>query len=397
MPPTAAKHYPELDVVPREAARRLFMLGAGLLDAPERPASSREVLEEIRRIGFVQLDSISIVERAHHHILWTRLHGYRPPLLDELQRAGEVFEHWTHDASYIPSELFPHWRHRFDRVPWAEWIRRRLGRGGQKIAVEVLERVRREGPLLARDFEHKRSSGSGGWWDWKPAKAALELWWRRGELLIPRRERFEKVYDAAERVLPRHTPLPAPEIDEHVAWACESAIERLGVATAKEVAAFWNAVTAQQATTWCAGAAREGRIVPMRVEGDDRKAGVFAVADWKDRAAAAPPPPRELRLLSPFDPVVRDRARAQRLFGFDYRFEAFTPEAKRVHGYYVLPVLEGERLVARVDPKLDRKQGVLVVQGVWWERGMRPRKRVLGDALERYAAFCGVERVEVER
>ena len=353
-------------------------------------------MAEIRRLGFVQLDSISIVERAHHHILWTRLPGYGPAMLAELQSQGRIFEHWTHDASVIPSEWFPHWRRRFAHIAWGSWLRRRVGRDHRRVTDHVIDRIRNEGPLLARDFEHRGRKG-GAWWDWKPAKAALEYWWRQGELSIPRRERFEKVYDLTERVLKEHHAAPTPSIEMRTGWACRGALDRLGVATPRELAQFWNLTTISQAAAWCAAAVKRGDAVPVRVEG--AKSLSYALPDWEVRVKNAPPPPRGLRILSPFDPVIRDRARCQRLFDFDYRFEAFVPAAKRRHGYYVLPILDGHRFVGRLDPKLDRRGGVLQISHIWWEprAGTRSRTRALEDSLARYAKFSGVGRVEVAK
>jgi uncharacterized protein len=389
------------ETVPIQAARTLLLQGLGLLEPPDtrdRHATPAAVLRQIEALGFVQLDSIHIVERAHHHILWTRLPGYRPAALEALQRSGRIFEHWTHDASLIPSRLFPHWRHRFDRIAWGGWLQQQMGADGKKTARAVLERVRREGPLQARDFEH-HGGKSGGWWEWKPAKAALEYWWRRGALAIPRRVRFEKVYDLTERVLPKVATLPAPPEDEHTQWACSSALDRLGIATPRELAAFWNAVSPARAGAWCSAGVERGELVPLRVEGAPQGRGStsYARADWRRRLDSAPAAPPGMRLLSPFDPLIRDRARALRLFNFDYRFEAFTPAARRKYGYYTLPVLEGERLVGRLDPRLDRERSTLIVRGPWWEPGIRStraRRAELDTALQRYALFCGAERVE---
>lgn len=398
----------EPETIPVETARRLLRHGLGLLDDPAPAADGAAVLGALRRLGFAQLDSINIVERAHHHVLWTRLPGYRPATLEGLQREGKVFEHWTHDASIIPCEWFPHWRHRFTRVEswaWSKWLHQKLGRKRDRILSEVLERVRRDGPLMARDFEQGGHT-SGPWWDWKPAKAALEYWWRAGELAVPRRVGFQKVYDLTERVLPVVYRLPAPTPEEHVEWACRTAMERLNVATVREIAAFWGAITAAQAAPWCAGAVGRGELAAVSIgalEGSTRPG--FAWADWRRRvegateAAERAGAPSGLRLLSPFDPLVRDRARCLRLFGFDYRFEAFVPEAKRTYGYYVLPILEGQRLVGRLDPKFDRAAGVLRVKQVWWEAGVKPtraRRRALDEALARYAEFVGATRWELD-
>lgn len=390
--------------MPVSAARALLLAGSALGDdAPPAHADADGVLALIERLGFVQIDSIHVVERAHHHILWTRSPAYRPAMLDELQRSGRVFEHWTHDASIIPSEWFPHWKRRFGRVTswaWAAWLTKRLGRRKDALLAAILDRIRREGPLMARDFEAApgRRRASGTWWDWKPAKAALEYWWRAGELAIPHRVNFQKVYDLTERVLPHHRARPAPPEPDHVAWACRTALDRIGAGTPREIAAFWRAVDIRESAAWCAAGAKGGEIVPVLVEdrAGARRAG-FAVHDWRERAAAGGPgADGEIRLISPFDPLIRDRTRCGRLFGFDYRFEAFVPEKKRTFGYYVLPMLEGGCLVGRLDPRLDREAGALHVRRVWWEPGVKPTRRrraALADALDRYAAFNGVARV----
>lgn len=386
--------------IPAPTARALLMAGQGLLADPDRSATPPEVLDEVRALGFVQVDSINIVERAHHHILWARRHAYRPGVLDALQRAGQVFEHWTHDSSILPTEVFPHWRARFAHVAWGEWLRRKMGRNHREVARTVLDRIRAEGPLMARDFEHPGRT-SGAWWDWKPAKAALEFWWRTGELAVPRRINFQKVYDLTERVLPEVHALPAPSRDEHVDWACRGALDRLGAATPREIAGFWGTVTLQEARSWCRDAVARGAAVAARLEhdaGDGPARPGVAIADWQQRAASLPPAPEPMRLLSPFDPLIRDRARALRLFNFDYRFEAFTPGAKRRYGYYVLPVLTGDRLVARINPRMDSDAGVLHVEGVWWEaKPSRADRAMLRDAIERYARLMDARGVRVAR
>ncbi|HTE39206.1 MAG TPA: crosslink repair DNA glycosylase YcaQ family protein, partial [Steroidobacteraceae bacterium] len=191
----------------------------------------------------------------------------------------------------------------------------------------------------------------------------------------------------------------APTEAAHVEWACRAALSRLGVATPGELAQFWNATSIAQAARWCATEAASGGIVAVQVESADnakpRKA--FAVPDWQRRVRRAADAPDRIRLLAPFDPIIRDRKRAQRLFGFDYRFEAFVPAPKRRYGYYVLPLLEGDRLVGRVDPWHDRERSRLVVDRIWWERGIKPtvaRKKKLLGALQVLAAQIGASDIK---
>lgn len=359
----------------------------------------------VEALGFVQVDSINVVARAHHLTLGCRFDDYRPEFLTHLlEERRAAFEHWTHDASVIPARWYRHWHHRFARderrVRESRWWRARMGARPNAVLEAVLRRVEREGPLSVGDFENGPRVGEkgGGWWAWSREKAALEFLWRTGRLAVVRRVSFQKVYDVSERVLPQHLEPPSRE-DEHLEWAMASALERLGLGTRIELARYFAAVETSSARRWCASELEQGRLVEVEVESVDGSPAKRCVArpDWQARAEALPDAPDRVRLLSPFDPIVRDRARALRLFGFDYRFEAFTPAPRRRFGYYVLPVLEGEALVGRVDLKLRREEAALAVLGLWWEAGVkatRRRVRRLDEALERLAGQLGATRIE---
>ena len=385
-------------------ARTLLLDAQGLLADPARRATLATVERVVAKLGFVQSDSISRVERAHHLTLGARLDGYRPALLDRLAfEKRALFEHWTHDAALIPIALFPHWRPRFasfaTRAPRSRWFAARLGPDPERTIRRVQRRIAREGPLRARDFERGDDRPATGWWDWTPEKMALEYLWRTGRLAITGRESFHKVYDLIERVLPDAHAAPEPTPAEHVEWACRSALQRLGAATSLEVAAFWAAIPAARAAAWCRDAVSAGRLVSVSLasEGGEKPRAAFAQPDWEERLRRAPAVPDRTRLLSPFDPVVRDRKRVERLFGFDYRFEAFVPAAKRRYGYYVLPILERDRFVGRLDPRHDRERGALVVEKLYWEPGVRPtraRLRSLDLELARLAERIGARAVE---
>jgi hypothetical protein len=277
----------------------------------------------------------------------------------------------------------------------------RIGDDAERVVQHVLERVTAEGPLMSKDFEHAESNGP--WWGWKPQKAALEYLWRIGRLVVSRRVNFHKVYDLPERAMPELIAQPEPDERAHRDWACRGALERLGVATSGEIAAFFDAVGPDDAKAWCAEAARRGEIVAVSVASADGAAPrrAFTLHDWNKRAAAARQALAKsadgmIRPLSPFDPVVRDRRRAKRYFDFDYAFEGFTPAAKRKYGYYVLPLLEGDRFVGRLDPKLHRDRGVLEIKGLWWEPDVKvtpPRRRALEAGLAAFARFAGADRI----
>ena len=383
------------------AARRLFLGAQGLLEDPDRRLTKPGLLKTIRRLGFVQVDTINVAGRAHDLTLFSRMAGYRPAQLTTLlEKDRSLFEGWTHDASVIPTEWYAHWKPRFRsdkaRIEAHPWWRDLLGEASESVCAHVLERIVVEGPLGSADFDHPEKRGP--WWGWKPQKAALDYLWRTGRLGIAGRVNFHKRYDLAERVFPKAHDLPEPDPAAHLEWACVTAAERLGVFTARELAAFWGALEISEAKTWCQAAVQEGRIVPARIEaldGSEPQLG-FALADWEAQLTLLPEAPANMRLLSPFDPILRDRSRGLRRFGFDYRFEAFTPEAKRVFGYYVLPILEGEHLVGRVDPKLHRSRALLEVRGLWWEPSTKVTKvrlKKLKEALARLAVFLGAKEI----
>jgi uncharacterized protein YcaQ len=390
-----------LPVVKIEAARLLLMNAQGLLADPGRRATPATLQKTIEQMGFVQLDSINVVERAQHLTLGSRFDAYLPEHLSRLlEQERSLFEHWTHDASAIPTKWFAHWKPRFAvarEIIWKKtWWRERMGVDPDKIINHVRERITSEGALRSLDFEHKRQVASTAWWGWKPQKAALEYLWFTGELMVVRREKFQKVYDLTERVLPESSRAPQPTEREHVEWACHTALERLVVATPKEIAEFWHAVGIAQAKSWCEEASQAGRVAPVLVESSDGAKGrvSYAMCDWERRLSRLPAPPSRTRLLSPFDPVLRDRARARRLFNFDYRFEAFVPAPQRQYGYYVLPVLEGDRLVGRLDPKFNRSDGLLNIRQVYWEPGIRvtlSRRSGLERAVELLARLIGAK------
>lgn len=379
-------------------ARRLLLAGQALLG--DRPAGGLPGL--IQQLGFVQMDSINVVGRAHHLILASRLETYAPAHFDALlEQERWLFENWTHDAAAIPVQWYAHWKVRFPlrRAEFLAnaWWRERVGANVEPLLAQVLQRIRAEGPLRSADFDPVVKAGPSAWWGWKPQKAALEFLWHTGELAVTRRVNFHKVYDLAERVYPLPHALPAPDPEAHREWACWTALDRLGVATPRELAAFWKLLQPSEAAAWCAQARKQGRIQPVALaaEGGSTQPA-FAVADWERRLRALPEPGERLELLCPFDPILRDRARALRLFGFDYRFEAFVPAAKRQFGYYVLPLLEGETLVGRLDPKFHRDRGVLEIKGLWWEKGIRAtkaRRARLDEALARFAKQLGAKTV----
>jgi uncharacterized protein len=387
-----------LPLIPNRRARHLFLDRHALSEAPVGPASGQALHDLIDRIGFVQVDSINTVARAHEMILFTRQQSFRPAALKRLlERDRSLWEHWTHDASILPARLHGVWQHRFARdaeklqANWKRWFR-----DGYEAQFDgILNRIARDGPVGTADVGEGEVRGKGGWWDWHPSKTALEWLWRTGQIAITRRDGFRKIYDLTERVIPEAHRVPVAA-DAVVDWACGSALERLGFATSGEIAAYWNAVSPEDAKAWTRCALTTGALIEVEVEGAaGQRRRAFAQPDLL--AEQPPEPTARLRILSPFDPALRDRDRAEFLFGFRYRIEVFVPEPKRTYGYYVFPVLEGDRLVGRIDAKAWRDAGTLRVKAFWPEAGVKlgaGRRAKLEGELDRLARFAGCERAE---
>jgi uncharacterized protein YcaQ len=349
----------------------------------------------IHDLGFVQLDSIQVVARAHHHILWSRNQNYREPMLDRLMAEDRgIFEHFTHDASVLPMEFLPMWRRQFARkqaqLDRMNWFR---GLPDQGARAEIKARIAAEGALSTHAFDTK-IEGKKEMWSRPPHKLALDYMWYAGELATCHRVNFTKYYDLAERVFPDH--LRTQELDDlhQVDWLCDAALTRMGFGTVGEVKKFWDAVDLPEAKVWADG---NRALLPVEVETVDGTwtSGV-APADIEARLADLSPPTSRLRILNPFDPVIRDRNRLARLFGFEYRVEMFVPAAQRIWGYYVFPILEGDRFVGRIDLKADRKASTLTVQNLWAEPGVRwtvARQQRLEAELDRLMRFVGVSKL----
>lgn len=381
-------------------ARRLFLDRHALIEPPTGPAGTAEMQALIERLGFVQVDSVQTVARAHHMILWSRRQRYRPATLGHLlERDRSIFENWTHDAAVIPTRLFPYWQEKFSRSRkrmeerWPKW----QGDAFMGECDEVLNRITRHGPLSAGEAGGA-NAGGGGWWEWHPAKAALEYLWRSGRLAIAKREGFRKFYDLTENVIPGEHRTPA-ENGATLDWACSAAIDRLGFATHGEIAAFWDLFSPAEAREWCLSEIAAGRLIEIRITATDgRLWRSYARPDIMETVGQLPETSStRIRILSPFDPALRDRKRAERLFGFRYRIEIFVPEAKRTYGYYVFPVMEGTRLIGRIDAKTQRERDCLSVRAFWPEAGIvmgKARLSRLQAELERLARFSGCATTE---
>lgn len=389
-----------LPTLDNATARKIFMDRHALLEPPTGPCKGADLSDLITRLGFVQLDSINTVARAHDLILFSRRPRYRPNDLKQLyEKDGALFEHWTHDAATIPIAFYPWWRMRMQRDAdllikrWRNWRRD----GFEGLFQSVLDHIRDHGPCCTSDLGKNEKKGSGGWWDWNPSKTALEYLWRSGALTVVGRDNFRKRYDLTERVIEntRHNDVPSEA--QTVDWCCNAALDRLGFATSGELAAFWRHATTAETRAWCAQAKASGEIIEIDLQNaDGSRRKTFARPELIEGPTPKISPTKRLRVLSPFDPMLRDRKRTKRLFNFDYTIEIFVPEAKRQYGYYVFPILQGDQIVGRVDMKAHRDRDTLHVRAVWPEPGVRwgkERIKAFESEAGRLTKLAGVTQI----
>jgi hypothetical protein len=368
--------------------RRIALNQQGLLRAQSFGRGKAAVLRAIERIGYVQIDTISVVERAHHHVLATRVPNYRPAMLERLVRERRLFEYWFHAAAWLPMADYrfslPRMRQLNGERNWFENIDARLRR-------DILARIEAEGPLRTRDFDDTRESSSG-WWDWKPAKQALEQMFMQGELMVTAREGFQKVYDLPERVLPDWVDTREPTLDEFSEYLVDSTLRAHGFATLVSMTYLRKGQRLRAAVKWQLQDRLDAGLLVCQPLGKN----CVLYIDPELLEARAPRCDAQLRILSPFDNLLIQRQRCREVFAFDYQIECYVPEAQRQFGYFCLPVLYRDRLVGRIDCKAHRDRGCLEV------RSMHLEQKVSGDfaelmarALQSFAAFNGCADIDV--
>lgn len=376
-----------MTTIPVSAARRILLRAQGLDGSWPLAAGEKGAADVVDRLGYVQIDTIAVIERAHHHILWTRHRDYTPAMLDGLlSRDRRVFEYWTHAAAYIPLRDYrfylPKMRAYARRATIREWLKE-----NRRIVRHVRDRIRAEGALRSADFTNP-GERRGAWWDWTPAKRALEILYWTGELMIAERRNFQRVYDLTERVLPTAVDTTPPRPAEVARYVVRRTLAAQGIVTGRE-AAWWSKDRKRVAAA-LAELVDAKEVMEVRVEGGETP--YFTPSAALDSGLDRAPDNRTVRLLSPFDNLIIDRARALRFFGFEYRLECYTPEPKRKYGYFTLPILWGDRLVGRLDPKAERKEGRFVVRKLVFEPGFREvdaLRPALDRALRELAAFHG--------
>lgn len=370
-------------------ARRLAIAAQGLA---QRPAS---LLDMVHQLGVVQLDSVNVLARSHYLVAWSRMRAYDPAAFDRLSHEAprHVFEYWGHEASLLPVDLQPALRWRMARAKHDAWGRMRAIAKKRTLVGKVLKSVADAGPIRTSEIEVKaKPKTERGWWAWSEAKTAIEWLFWSGQVTAAARKQFERLYDLPERVLPRAiVDAPTPADDEAHRLLVERAARAIGVGTEADLRDYYRLPLAE-ARTAVAELVEAGTLVEASVEGWPKKAYVH-------RDAGAPRAVDARALLSPFDNLIWYRDRTHRMFGMKFRLEVYTPAPKRVHGYYVLPFLLGDALVARVDLKADRAASTLRVQAAHLEP--KQKAKTVAPALMRelreMADWLKLEHVAVEK
>ncbi|MCQ4165346.1 winged helix-turn-helix domain-containing protein [Tahibacter harae] len=387
-------------------ARLLHLAAQGLLVPPRARPTPARLVAAIAQMQLLQIDTIHVVARSPYLTLFSRLGSYPAEWLEQVLAQGRIFETWAHEACFAPmADLDLHTAYRPARLQhWALRHAQRVRASHRRETDDLLAHVAERGAVRSADFARQDGQASGGWWGWKAEKRWLEALFGTGELMVARRDNFQRVYDLRERVLAkaqRYRVARAETAPDAVKqeWIARS-VKALGVTQARWIADYFR-LGRQITPAELAPLLERGEIFPVQVAGWDKPGYVHADhAALAARAARGRLRATHSSLLSPFDPVVWDRDRAAALFGFDYRIECYTPEPKRRYGYFVLPILQRGRLAGRLDAKAHRKEGVFEVKAIFLEEGVEPDEQLLQDvaeAIRRCAGWHGTPTVKLGR
>jgi uncharacterized protein YcaQ len=364
--------------------RRIALNQQGLLKADSFGRGKQATLRAIEQIGYVQIDTISVVERAHHHVLWSRVSNYKSQYLTELVAERQLFEYWSHAAAWLPMKDY---RFSLPRMKQANGDRNWFGDCDKKLIQQVLLRVQHEGALLARDFEDTRK-GKKEWWDLKPAKRALEQLFMQGELMVTRREGFQKVYDLPERIIPDWVDTTEPTLEEYADYLIDNTIRAHGFATTKSMVYLRKGKPLRHAIDLRLQVKLEdGQVLKLELDNDN---DIYVLPELLDRPA--PRSNKFVRILSPFDNAIIQRQRGQNIFQFNYQIECYLPAPKRQFGYFCLPILYGDQFVARADCKAHRKQGMFEIKSLHYEPEFLPNEdftQAFSSAIDSFSKFNG--------
>lgn len=375
----------------KKESRRLILQAAGLNQRNPFGNGKNAVYRTIDHLGYVQIDTISVVERAHHHILATRVSGYQNQWLEKLQADKKVLEYWSHAAAYLPMEDY---RYTLPIKKYFAEQRDRWPKSDKQLMQKVYDRVKEDGPLMARDFEGDRIRKSEGWWDWKPAKLALERLFFQGSLVTVGRSGFQKIYDIPENVIPIHINTSEPTQEEYAVYLVERYIKSLGLATIGEITYLRKDIkpVVQKVIK---EKVDNGQLIRIKVEGLENL-DYYADKSFSEFSGRLT---NQVHILSPFDNLTIQRNRLLNFFNYDYQIECYVPQSKRKYGYFCLPLLYGDQFVGRMDAKADRSEGRLIVRNLHFEGSyynkISPDK--FQKAIKSYAIFNGCEDIVFQR
>lgn len=382
-------------------ARYLQLAAQGLLAAPERMATALALRRCIERMQLLQIDTIHVVARSPYLVLFSRLGDYPVQWLDQALAKGHLFESWAHEACFVPmADLALHRSYNLHARRHWDIARGEEDHAKQRVKLDaLLARIEANGAVKSSDFE--RSDGeSGGWWGWKDEKRWLEALFAKGELMVARRENFQRVYDLAHRVCPALTALALPTAAEVHQRFIEKSILALGITQARWVHDYFR-IKPRLKDTDLDPLVGDGRVQRVQVQGWSAPGYVHAShAKLLKKALNGQLTATHTALLSPFDPLVWDRERALAMFDFAYRIECYTPQAKRTYGYFVLPILHRGQLIGRLDAKAHRTQGVFEVKALFLESGIQLDSESVyqvARAIHRCAAWHATPKVELAR
>ena len=360
--------------------RRIALNQQGLLKTSFFGRGKRATLRAIEQLGYVQIDTISVVERAHHHVLWSRVENYQPKFLEQLVKQREVFEYWFHAAAWLPMRDY---RFALPRMRKMNGERNWFEISDRKLTDDILKRIESEGPLRTRDFADTRQINNG-WWDWKPAKQALEQLFMQGELMVSSREGFQKVYDLPERVLPDWVDSSMPTMDEYAGHLIDTTLRAHGFASLVSMTYLRKGKQLRDAIK----AQLLHRLETNQLTTVDLGNNNVLYIDPELLETRAPHSCAQVRILSPFDNAVIQRQRGREIFAFDYQIECYVPEPLRKFGYFCLPVMYRDRLVGRIDCKAHRADRSLEIKSVHIEQKVDADFiELFCQALQSFAAF----------
>ncbi|MEZ4771716.1 MAG: crosslink repair DNA glycosylase YcaQ family protein [Bacteroidia bacterium] len=363
-------------------ARLLTLKTQGLLSS--FAIREKGALEAIEQISYIQIDTISVAARAHHHVFWSRVSTYNPAMLDSLvSKKKQVFEYWSHAAAFLPMKDYRFSLYRKHSLAEGEkhWFDR-----NRQLMEMVVERIKEEGPLQSKDFgtDERRSE----WWGWKPTKIALEHLFQEGVLMVSERRGFQKVYDLTERVLPPDVDTQLPTTNEMARHLISRAIGAHGFKNEAEIAYLRKGMKAPIKKA-LKEMEEEGDIIRVMIEGLEQE--YFSFPHLLE-AIPGSIRKKQIHILSPFDNLVIQRKRLASLFNFDYQIECYVPQPKRKFGYYCLPILWGDTFIGRFDPKADRKTGIFYIHKLWLENDVPDNDEMihaLAEKIQDFARFCG--------